>query len=88
MKLSIQAFTLAFAALWGSAILLTGLANAVFPPYGAEFLPLMNSRYPGYSAAPTVFSVAVGTACGLLAGGVAGLLFAWLYNRFLSWEKE
>jgi hypothetical protein len=84
MKLSTKAFALAFAALWGGCMLVVGFLNAVFPPYGAEFLRVMSSVYPGYGAAPTVAGVLVGAIWGVVDGGVAGFLFAWLYNRFLA----
>lgn len=64
-------------------MLFVGLLNAVFSPYGVEFLRLMSSVYPGYGAAPTVVSVLAGTIWGTLDGAAAGFLFGWLYNRFL-----
>lgn len=84
MRLSTKVFALAFAALWGGCMLLVGLLNAVFTPYGADFLRVMSSVYPGYGATPTVAGVLAGTIWGILDGAVAGFLFAWLYNVFLS----
>ncbi|MCL5745389.1 MAG: hypothetical protein M1541_15935 [Acidobacteria bacterium] len=48
MKLSIRGMTVAGAAMWGGAMLLTGLANLQEPHYGEPFLRLMASVYPGY----------------------------------------
>jgi hypothetical protein len=62
-------------------MLFVGLLNAVFSPYGGEFLRLMSSVYPGSRAG--LVGVLVGTIWGILDGAVAGFLFAWLYNRFL-----
>jgi len=87
MRLSLTACTLAFAALWGGLMLLVGILNILFTPYGGEFLHVMSSVYPGYSAAPTFGGVLVGTLLGTLDGAVAGLLVGWLYNRFLRWNR-
>ena len=65
-------------------MLFVGLLNAVLPAYGGEFLRVMSSVYPGYSAASTVVGVLVGTIWGTLDGAVAGFLFAWLYQRFVT----
>ena len=84
MKLSTRACALAFAVLWGGCMLFVGLLNAALPPYGAEFLRLMSSVYPLYDAAPTFAGVLVGTIWGIADGGVAGFVFGWLYNCFLT----
>jgi hypothetical protein len=45
-------------------------------------LELCASVYPGYRAEPTFTSVIVGTLYGVVDGGIAGAVFAWLYNLF------
>lgn len=87
MKLSTKASAVALASLWGGCMMFVGLLNALLPPYGSEFLHVMGSVYPGYGAAPTVAGVIVGTIWGISDGGVAGFLFAWLYNCFLGKGK-
>jgi hypothetical protein len=82
MRFSLKAIALAGALLWGGAILLVGLINLALPSYGLTFLQMTSSVYPGFHAAHGLRSVAIGTIDGLVDGGVAGLLFAWLYNIF------
>ncbi len=80
MRLDTKAFAIAGGLLWGGAILVTGLVQLVSPGYGAGFLELASSVYPGYE--PGGFgSVIVGTLYGLVDGFVGGFLLAWLYNR-------
>jgi hypothetical protein len=83
MKLNVKAFTIAAALIWGILImLLTGIANMIWPSYGRDFLQVMTSVYPGYHAARTVAGVIVGALYGLVDGAGCGLVVAWLYNRF------
>ena len=76
------ALTITSALVWGSAILVVGLANLVWSPYGGAFLELIASIYPGYQAAGSIGNVMVGTIYAMLDGGVGGLVFAMLYNFF------
>jgi hypothetical protein len=84
MKLDVKALALTAGIIWGAAMLLVGLANLIWPAYGAAFLQIMGSVYPGYEAAPTIDSLILGTLYGFLDGAIAGLLFAWLYNVFVG----
>ena len=85
MKLNVRAFALVFALLWGGlAMLLTGLANLVWPSYGRAFLDVMASVYPGYHATRNLAQVMIGTLYGVLDGGIGGALTAALYNRFVA----
>lgn len=82
MMLNVKALALTAALIWGVlAMLLTGLANLIWPAYGSDFLRVMASVYPGYDATPSLAQVVVGTAYGLVDGAVAGAVVAWLYNR-------
>ena len=83
MTLSVQALTYTSAILWGLCVLLVGLANLIWPPYGGAFLELMRSVYPGYKAAAGFGNVIVGTLYAILDGAVGGAVFAWLYNCFV-----
>lgn len=82
MKLSIRAMALTAGLIWGGALLLVGIVNLMSPAYGRAFLELCASVYPGYRAEPTFTSVIVGTLYGVVDGGIAGAVFAWLYNLF------
>lgn len=82
MKLNVRALAIVSALVWGFAMLLTSLANLIWPTYGHDFLQVMASVYPGYHAARSFGQVIVGTLYGLVDGGVGGVVVAWLYNRF------
>ena len=81
MKLEPRALAYASAALCGLSVFLIGLANLSSPEYGREFLELLASVYPGYSAERTLESVLIGTGYALVKGAAVGWAFAWLYNR-------
>jgi hypothetical protein len=80
MKLNVKALALASGILWAAAVLLTGIANLIWAGYGAAFLQLMASLYPGYHATSSFGSVIIGTLYALIDGAIAGLVLAWLYN--------
>jgi hypothetical protein len=84
MKLNVRALAIVSALVWGLAMLLTGLANLIWPSYGHDFLQVMASVYPGYHATRSFGEVMVGTLYGLVDGGVGGAVVAWLYNRFVG----
>ena len=84
MRLNIRAAATALATLWGAIVLFTGLANFIWSGYGVEFLQSLGSVYPGYKASGSVGDLITGTLYALVDGGLGGLVFAWLYNRFLG----
>ncbi len=85
MKLSIRGFAASVAVLWGLVMLLTGLANMLWPAYGTAFLEVMGSVYPGYDAAAGgIGNLIVGTVYGAVDGGILAAVFAWLYNFFAA----
>jgi ABC-type oligopeptide transport system substrate-binding subunit len=82
MRLSLKAMAIASGLVWGAAILCAGVIHLADPSYGVNFLQMTSSVYPGFHAAGTAGRVAIGTVEGLIDGAVAGLVLAWLYNRF------
>jgi ABC-type phosphate transport system permease subunit len=84
MKLSVWAVACALAVFWGAAVLIVGVANALWPSYGHEFLQVMASLYPGYKGTPGVGQALVGTLYAVVDGAVAGAIFAWIYNYFVA----
>ena len=84
MKFSVKGLALASAILWGSAMLVTGLANLIWGSYGQQFLQTMASVYPGYHATRSIGGVIVGTLYGAVDGLIGGAVFAWLYNQFVK----
>lgn len=80
MRLDVKALALAGALLWGGALLLVGLAHLAVPGYGAAFLGVMASVYPGFGVPSGVGGVLVGTVWGLVDGALSGMVLAWLYN--------
>ena len=85
MKLSVKGLALALGILWGGCVLLIGLGNLLWPDYGAAFLDVARSIYPGYGKTSGLWGVIVGTLYALVDGAIVGLIFGWLYNRF-RWE--
>ncbi len=84
MKLSLRAFSITAGVIWCAVVLLVGLANHVWPPYGSALLELIASIYPGYEVSEQINSVLIGAGYALVDGLVGGLIFACLYNRLTS----
>ncbi len=80
MKLSWKRLAFATGIGWGGCILVIGLMNLMWPPYGVTVLDLARSVYPGYAGMAGFGGVIVGTVYGLVDGAIAGAIFAWLYN--------
>ena len=82
MKLSVKGLAMAGGIIWALAVLVAGLANLWWPPYGDAFVELMKSLYPGYRDMTGLVGVLVGTVYGLVDGAIWGAVFAWVYNAF------
>lgn len=87
MKFNLRAIALAAGILWACAILITAIANLIWPTYGHAFLQTIASLYPGYDAERSVSDVIIGTLYALLDGAFCGLIFGWVYNLFVSTKK-
>ena len=84
MKLSLNAMIIAGALYKTSVFLFISLMNLILRPYGGAYLAMLTSLYPGYDPVNVPIALIVGTLYSLLAGGLAGLLFGWLYNLFAA----
>ena len=85
--LSPKALALALGSLWGGYVFLLGIILTVFPEakffwVSKEFLGMLATLYPGYSA--TVLGSFMGLFWGLICGGIGGALTAWLHNFTLE----
>jgi hypothetical protein len=81
MKLSVSAVALTFGLVWGAAVLLVGIANAIWPSYGRVFLDVAGSIYPGFHPGTGAGSIVSGTLYALVDGLIGGAVLGWLYNR-------
>jgi hypothetical protein len=82
MKLSITAMIIAGALFETILFLFVTLMNLILRPYGGAYLALLSSVYPGYDPINVPLALILGTVYSLVGGGLAGLLFGWLYNFF------
>ena len=67
MRVSAKVMATVVALLWGGCLLFVGLINMGAPSYGADFLRMMSSVYPGFHDTRTWGEVIAGH--GLRAGG-------------------
>ena len=81
MRLNTKALCITGAILWGGCFLVTGIVNLCWPPYGAAWLAIGSSIYPGYHGPAGFGSVIVVTLYAVVDGGLSGAVLAWLYNR-------
>ena len=88
MRLSLKALAISAGLLWGAAILCVGIIHIADPSYGVNFLQMTSSVYPGFHAAGTIGSLAIGTVEGFIDGAISGLVLAWLYNCFTQVRSE
>lgn len=82
MRISVKGAAMAAAVVWGGCFFVTGLANLIWASYGAAWMELGASIYPGYEGPGGFGAVIVVTLYALLDGAIFGAVFAWLYNLF------
>ncbi len=88
MSLSTKSLALTSSLVWGGALFTVGMINLAAPRYGAEFLRLMSSVYPGYRNSRRLPDVLTATGYALVDGAIGGLMFAWLYNRIAGADAK
>ncbi len=81
MKLNVKAAGLAVGSVWAFYVILAGLL-AAYMDWGTPFVELIGSCYIGYKA--TLTGSLIGGAWGLVDGAIAGVILAWVYNKFAS----
>jgi hypothetical protein len=85
MKLSVKAFTLACALVWGLGLLILTWWVILFE--GASGDPTLIGRiYRGYTISP--LGSVIGLAWGLVDGAIGGAVFAWVYNLFARGSEK
>ncbi len=88
MKLSLKGMAIAGALAWGGGIFVVGLGNLIVEDYGAAFLDVADSIYPGFATGGGFGQVLVGTLYGALDGAIGGLVFGFIYNKFADGSED
>ena len=78
-KLDVRAFGLALGIVWGIAVLLLGILAMLFN-WGTVCVIALSTMYIGYKS--TFLGSLVGGIWGFIDAGIAGVVIAWLYNKF------
>jgi hypothetical protein len=81
MRLSVKAFATAGALTWGAGVFLVSLMAIISPGWGADWMELLGSFYPGVDGVG-FGALIIATLYALVDGAVGCAVFAWLYNRF------
>ena len=81
MQLSVKALALACGIAYALAVFVGGITALIWPDWGARFMALVGSLYPGVHGV-SFGQVIVATIYALVDGAIFGAIFAWLYNRF------
>ena len=80
MQFNLRALSVTAGLFWGGAVLLVAIANLIWQGYGAAFLQIVASIYPGYEIGTGIGSVVVVTVYAFIDGVICGAIFGWLYN--------
>ena len=79
--LSVKGLALTGGIVMGGCVLFVSLGHLIWPPYGAAFLGILESIYPGYTNTGGFGSVIVGTLYSAVDWAICGAIVAWLYNK-------
>lgn len=88
MRLSVKSLALAVAIIWAACIFLVGIVNLAVPSYGAAFLQIASSIYPGFHNSRHFLDVLAGTGYAAVDGAIDGAILAWLYNCFVGRARQ
>lgn len=78
VRLSVKGLALALGLTWAAGVFVLGLVGAV--GWGRELIDVLGSVYLGFR--PTPIGILVGAVWAFVDGTLAGVVVAWLYNRF------
>lgn len=78
-RLNAKALGLSLGIIWGLGAFLLAILSLAFN-WGTKFVELLSSMYIGYDS--TIRGSLIGAAWGFVDAGIAGVLTAWLYNKF------
>lgn len=83
-KLDVKALGLAFGIIWGVCVFFVGILSMLCG-WGKGLVELFSSLYIGYKA--DFLGSIIGGMWGFVDAGIAGVIIAWLYNKFAK-SKE
>ncbi len=78
-KLDVKALGLSFGIMWGVSVVIMDILYMI-SGWGGSFVIAMGKFYIGYQ--PTIVGCAIGGIWGFIDMGIAGIVIAWLYNKF------
>lgn len=84
MRLSVKAFALTAGLFWGFTVFVSTLI-AVYSGYLSDQLQWLVGLYPWYEI--TINGAFIGLAEAFVDGFLGGLIFAWLYNKFVCCDS-
>jgi hypothetical protein len=85
MKLNVKAFGLACGLVWGLGLFCLTWWIIAFDGASGE-TPFLGHLYRGYTISP--IGSLIGLAWALADGFAGGIVFAWVYNRFVGTASE
>jgi hypothetical protein len=89
VRLQVIRFGCAVSTVWALAVFLAGVVNLLFAGYGAAFLQLIDSIYPGYNYGQWgIGGVLIATLYAAIDAWIMGVLIAWLYNLYGKFTKK
>lgn len=83
--LGVLSFGFAVGLTWAILVFMLGLLAALLS-WGVPIAVILSSLYVGFG--PTFIGSVAGAVWGFVNGLIAGLLIAWLYNRFLLTRRH
>ncbi len=86
MKLSVKAFSLTCAIIWGLALLVLTWWWIILEPSIVGDKTIIGSLYIGYKVTP--LGSLIGLVWAFVDGLIVGAIFAWLYNRFVPKKAD